>query len=349
MKYFSIFSDCILTKGNKRSIISDVSNKQLYFIPNDIYTILLELKKEPLGKIKNDLNKEDQETLMEYIDYFIEEGIGFYCSDPKAFPPINLEYHSPEIINNAIIDIDNNSSYDFKKVIRELIDLRCKFIEVRAYTSISISKIEDFTKEITKGFFRNIDFIMEYPKNIGDLEVIKKLMLDFPVIGKITFHSSPMHLINDFFEFTEKKITNEKCCGIINKKYFTLDLKTFSESQYHNSCLNKKISIDVNGNIKNCPSMSQGFGNTKNTTLKSALIQKDFKKHWNSNKDQINICQDCEFRYICTDCRAYTEDPNDMYAKPLKCGYDPYTNEWEEWSTNPLKKEVNKYYKIDLD
>jgi hypothetical protein len=31
-------------------------------------------------------------------------------------------------------------------------------------------------------------------------------------------------------------------------------------------------------------------------------------------------------------------------SKPLKCGYNPYTNEWAEWSTNPLKEKAIAYY-----
>jgi hypothetical protein len=59
------------------------------------------------------------------------------------------------------------------------------------------------------------------------------------------------------------------------------------------------------------------------------------------------VCKDCEFRYICTDCRAYLEDPYNEYSKPLKCGYDPYTGEWSEWSTNPLKQAAIKYYGME--
>jgi len=346
MNYFSIFSDCTLTQGKKRTLISDLSNQQLYFIPNDLYAIILELREEPLDKVKNNLSVEDQEALMEYVDYFIEEGIGFYCTDPKAFPAINLRYDSPEIINNAIIDIDSNSSYNLKKVIHELTELRCKFVEVRAYTVVSVSKIEELVKEISKGFFRNIDFIIKYPISISDIDKMKALMLNFSVIGRITLHSSPKNLIDDFFEFTEKKITNETCCGVIGKKYFSPNLKTFSESQHHNSCLNQKIAIDVNGKIKNCPSMLQGYGKTDDTTLKEALNKRGFKKRWNITKDQIEVCKDCEFRHICTDCRAYRENPEDMYSKPLKCGYDPYTNQWEDWSTNPLKQKAIRYYKL---
>jgi SPASM domain peptide maturase of grasp-with-spasm system len=90
--------------------------------------------------------------------------------------------------------------------------------------------------------------------------------------------------------------------------------------------------------------MAQSFGNIRDTTLQEALEHPDFKKYWNVKKDEIAVCKDCEFRYICTDCRAYIENPEDMYSKPLKCGYNPYTAEWEEWSTNPLKQKAIEYY-----
>ena len=90
--------------------------------------------------------------------------------------------------------------------------------------------------------------------------------------------------------------------------------------------------------------MKEHYGNIKDTTLQDALAHPDFKKYWFVNKDQISVCKDCEFRYICTDCRAYIENPEDMYSKPLKCGYNPYTCEWEEWSTNPLKQKAIEHY-----
>ena len=90
--------------------------------------------------------------------------------------------------------------------------------------------------------------------------------------------------------------------------------------------------------------MSESFGNIKNTTLEEAVNHPNFKKYWDITKDQIEVCKDCEFRHICTDCRAYVETPEDQYSKPLKCGYNPYTNEWEEWSTNPLKQKAIEFY-----
>ncbi|MEM9823198.1 MAG: hypothetical protein AAF985_19110, partial [Bacteroidota bacterium] len=96
--------------------------------------------------------------------------------------------------------------------------------------------------------------------------------------------------------------------------------------------------------IKNCPSLPNTYGHIANTTLAEALNQDEFKKVWNINKDQISVCKDCEFRHVCTDCRAYLEKPNDPYSKPLKCGYDPYTNKWQKWSSHPLKEKAIQHY-----
>lgn len=97
--------------------------------------------------------------------------------------------------------------------------------------------------------------------------------------------------------------------------------------------------------------MCKSYGNIKDTRLEEALQHKDFKKYWSLTKDNIEVCKDCEFRYICTDCRAFTEQSHSSndgldISKPLKCGYDPHTGKWQEWSTNPLKQRAIKYYGI---
>ena len=99
------------------------------------------------------------------------------------------------------------------------------------------------------------------------------------------------------------------------------------ENKLFNSCLNRKIAVDEHGNIGNCPSMEKKFGSVKENSLLTVAKRNDFKKVWKLNKDAIEICKDCEFRYICSDCRAYTE--NGITSKPAKCSYDPYTGIWE--------------------
>jgi hypothetical protein len=96
--------------------------------------------------------------------------------------------------------------------------------------------------------------------------------------------------------------------------------------------------------------MQKSYGNIKDTTLKEALEKPGFKDLWFIHKDQIDVCQDCEFRYICTDCRAFIKDSNNIYSQPAKCGYNPYIAKWqnqEDWiSVEQWRKENPEWGKI---
>jgi len=129
--------------------------------------------------------------------------------------------------------------------------------------------------------------------------------------------------------YLKQVIESEECCGIISPTSFTVNLKSFRESISANSCLFKKVGIDQHGNIKNCPSMKTAFGNVKNISQLSSIIRgQKFQKNWKITKDQISVCKDCEFRHVCSDCRAYLEEPENSLSKPLKCNYHPYTASW---------------------
>ncbi|WP_106917244.1 grasp-with-spasm system SPASM domain peptide maturase [Chryseobacterium aurantiacum] len=158
----------------------------------------------------------------------------------------------------------------------------------------------------------------------------------------------------DEFRFTLNLVEDHlkiSSCGKVDMKYFNTNLPKVLEAINHNSCLHKKIGIDREGHIKNCPLMQESFGNIRNISLEEIVLQPNFKRYWSLTKDHIEVCKDCEFRYLCTDCRAYTEsshytsDGLDV-SKPLKCGYNPYTNEWEEWSSNPLKQKAIHSYNL---
>jgi len=65
------------------------------------------------------------------------------------------------------------------------------------------------------------------------------------------------------------------------------------------------------------------------------------------------VCQDCEFRHICTDCRAFIKDSNNIYSQPAKCGYNPYIAKWqneEGWiSVEQWRKENPEWEKQAIE
>src|SRR5690606_5787388 len=114
------------------------------------------------------------------------------------------------------------------------------------------------------------------------------------------------------------------CCEISLHTMQFNDIKYFHRAKKYNSSLYKRVAIDSRGNIKNCLSMNEIFGNVQDISISEIINSDKFKSIWFIKKDDIEICRDCEFRYHCNDCRAFV----DRHAKPLKCKYDPYTTKW---------------------
>jgi len=244
-----------------------------------------------------------------------------------------------------------------QSILEQLSKLKCKFIELRAYHSAPLQKIEAFLKKCLETPVRSLIINCQYNELIN-WEEVNRILGTYQRVLSLIFHSTPNGFqrpktLTSEIEgkdkrvfFINQSINSEKCCGHISAKYFEINRDVFTESQQYNTCLNRKLSIDSKGNIKNCPSMQKAFGNIKNKSLEEVVNDSDFQKYWTIKKEEIHVCKDCEFRHVCTDCRAYIEDPNDLYSKPLKCGYNPYTAEWTEWGNLPEKQKAINYYNM---
>lgn len=337
--------------GAQRSIICDTQNNKYYFIPNGLYLILKNYNGQTIDFVKTQYNNNFDTIIDEYFDFLLSNNLIFFHLEPSLFPKINIEWSSPSTITNFLLDFDK-IEHNILELILQLELLKCSHIQLRFFRKININRISEILNTIAeqKSRILSIDIIMPFNKKTSHLS-LNSLILDNPRVHSITLFNSPMNTTSEpirgdmgYLNHTQKNIINEKHCGIISNEYFYANIKLFSESQRHNTCLNRKISVDKDGEIKNCPSLTQSFGNIKNTTLQEAINHPSFKKYWNISKDKIDICKVCEFRHVCTDCRAFVEEPNNIYSKPLKCGYDPYTNKWSEWSTNSLKEMAIDYY-----
>ncbi len=244
--------------------------------------------------------------------------------------------------NNAIIILDK--LHDFEKTLGQLNEVLIFDLEIRIPKLVTPKDLKKIKELLFKYEFNTVDLIMKYD-NAEDIKAIfsrSTFYLNFYIATHTRFEDyrhSKLSIRSIPFAFDMIK-----SCGKVNKSFFNCSQLFINDARNHNSCLKGKITIDIDGTIKNCPSMPQSFGNIKDTKLQETIKSKDFKKYWNTSKDQIAVCKDCEFRYICTDCRAYREDPNDVYSKPLKCGYSPYTNKWKEWSANPLKQKAIAHF-----
>jgi SPASM domain peptide maturase of grasp-with-spasm system len=348
--YFTLYANCIPVKGATISVLCDIQRSEVTFIPNDLYEILITKSKKSIEEIQLDYEDEDQLTIKEYFEFLKSKEFIFICEKEELplFPKLDIYWDYPAIISNTIIDIGTYSKHDFKLIFSQIQNLGCKDLQIRFFRLTTLEELLNIFKLLQQSSIKSIELYLLYNTEITKQEIIDladwNLRISYIIVHDSDFEEQTYSVCKIPIKYTNQRLSNEAHCGIIDKSSFSVNMDIFMESQLYNSCLNRKISIDQNGEIKNCPSMAKSFGNISDITLEEALNKKDFKQYWNITKDQINICKDCEFRYICTDCRAYLQNPDDSYSKPLKCGYDPYTNIWEEWSTNPLSKKAIKHY-----
>lgn len=340
-----LYSNCLPVKGVKRSIIYDLQKCKYDFIPNDLFTILKKYSHKKIKNIYNGVESEQHYILDEYVGFLMKNDYLILADNIKElsnFPPLDLKWDNPSIITNAILDLSNKNIdiIYYKNLLYELEDLGCLFLEIRIWGNYDVlifyEELLIFIEELN---INTIELIIPFEPGFN-YSNYNNLQNSYSKINKIIVYNSSPSLVNEInrenndnnstniFATTER-INDQTHCGVVSPFYFTVNESLFTESLFHNTCLNRKIGIDSQGEIKNCPTLSNSFGNIQSDNIKEIVNKTEFKKFWFINKDQIETCKVCEFRHMCSDCRAFTQ--NDL-EKPAKCGYNPFTCEWDDLS-----------------
>lgn len=139
------------------------------------------------------------------------------------------------------------------------------------------------------------------------------------------------------------------------KPDFRADWETFTRYYSTHSCLAGKITITDVGDVIPCIfSRNEIAGNAleMESLRKVVTSPSSLKEVWHTTKDSVLVCQDCEYRYACFDCRPLSQGAggakSDYFSAPYpRCTYNPYTGEWASgaWKLDEAGK---PYYDKDL-
>lgn len=335
---FRLFSNCILVRGVKRSTICDLQRNEVHFVPNGF----VETYENEVIYADTQLNGEMEAC----IEYLSKNDLGHFILDNDCFPNLDLDYDFPGTATHAILEISKHSQFHYAQVFATLSDIGVKFIELRIDWQIEPDVLCSIFESLKSTRVINVNLFMRFSEYWTNSK-ISELFITYQRLFSITLFSSFKDSIDNVYgrkiAHAQKEL-NSRECGKIHTNYFSCNIRTFSESQRMNTCLNGKISITSDGLIKNCPSLNETFGRINSPEVRELIDSEPFQKLWKVSKDKIEVCRHCEFRHVCTDCRAFLEEPDNLYSKPLKCGYDPFSCVWEDWSTNPLKQNAIEYY-----
>ncbi len=336
-KYLILFNDCIPVLGYKRSIIYNIHSSQYFFIPNELYKILSYKLSNSIVDILDDYSIEDRTIVNEYFSFIIENELGFYHSNSNDFISIDPVFSKPTTINNAVIQINHSILDNYIDLIYQLENLGCESIQLIFPDSISYAELLKFLSSFNTSSILNIELMINKSFQLEECQSIHKVQ---PRISSFHFFNTSEFKYDSYEYFnifhSKNDAFDDSNCGAVSPSFFNFNFISFFESLNTNSCLNCKLSIDKNGFIKNCPSMDRHYGHINNTKLDDVVKLSKFQKWGNYKKDEIDVCKDCEFRYMCTDCRVFISDKNNILSQPSKCGYNPYIAKWkneEDWKS----------------
>ena len=115
----------------------------------------------------------------------------------------------------------------------------------------------------------------------------------------------------------------------IDESSMSGNVSQFFYNQQFNPCWGNKIAVDSNGDIKPCMWSSQELGNIAETLIYQLIMTNKVDRFWLLNKDKIETCKECEYRYSCFDCRVLLErDHRSLTGKPAICSYNPGKGKW---------------------
>lgn len=343
--YLYLYSDIIVTKGVTESLLCDLTRKSLYPVPNSFVNFLAILKEKTVGDIIRLFDQNiGSNIVISYFEFLLTNDMVFPVANKDNFESsikykerlwetLNSSYNQ---IDAVIIDINRESMFNIVRLFKQIANLGYTKLLLR-FTCENDFVFLNILTEIESQFTLNrIDIYLPYGMYIR----FKQKIIDNPRIFNVLVYDSPssvvkierfkVHNLRKFLFFTEKKTLTPNDCGNISfgSTAMIRSTKFVLRNLYVNSCLYKKIAISENGMVKNCPSMNFDFGYVDDVELENVVNDPDFQRVWFVNKDKINICCQCQYRYLCFDCRAYTIG-NDYYGKPSKCTFSPQKNIWK--------------------
>jgi len=110
--------------------------------------------------------------------------------------------------------------------------------------------------------------------------------------------------------------------------------KDFERRTFGHQCFSKEICVTATGKVFPCiMERDLILGNVLSQNIKTIINSDSSLKIRRLNKDKIEVCKDCEYRYACFDCRPKAKGSSsneNLYAKPAECHYDPYEGRWND-------------------
>lgn len=331
IKYLKFYAHCIPVSGSNKGCVYDLQRGDLYNFPNSFIELLLSYRDKPLSLMMSE-NKFQEAVLKKYLSFLEESELIFYTEKPEKFPNLELDYLRPFHIDNLFIEINDikENKWDFLKTKVEstgVLNVVFIYNDIN-YSQDGIKIIEEIIEIYRYSRIQYISFVLNYGTEI--VKKAKEIHKREPKVYETIFFNAKYNRKTKngvyYYKGNQSAVFNRRIKAVddffVNKDIYLLG-KQFNPYYFRSAYINNE------GFLKNSMFNGQDYGNVFKEDILELIKNEEFTKLWYINKDQIEICADCQYRYICNDNRIPISVENSKYEHETECAYNPYNNEWK--------------------
>lgn len=325
--YFVIHKDCFLVHGHAQSLICDTGNSRTRSIPNSLYELLIEAKKSEIT-YENLLSSSNVPNVVDsFCNQLVVEGYAFFSPvvirDIHEFSFKHLPWYLIVEINSPTVQFIDNAIF----LCRMLTPL---FLQIR-FTSFQGF---DFQNEILKLFdqcaLERLQILIPYSQRSHNPTLIDEQFNQIEQLEIITYYN--------FSIGNEKYLSKTGNVEYLSSHYEAIDSDLISMDTMICNYYSVKISEKRNlGQFQKLKLHSKGYLTNvgfeskqlllSSKTTKQDILDSEIAGFWNITKDQIDVCECCQYKRICHDTSEITYQNNKYYRKN-ECNFNPFKNIW---------------------
>lgn len=247
-------------------------------------------------------------------------------------------------VNSAIIDILKGDIYqvptqtirlfkegDYEQIGEFITDAEGLDLIIKTNPNAWIPDTKAWDKRV-RDELTTVDYVLLHIEDRIDPAVIMKMVKKFKIVSikyygqdKIEDSLPGIDIIyaqKDFEECRKSAVVAE---GNFNK----IEKDSYQFNKVCNTCWGHKLAITKDEKIRPCIYSDIVIAYVGDIDKKETIDK--ILSYWFITKDRVERCKDCEFRYVCSDCReiAQRENNGNLLASNPNCNYNPYTGEWK--------------------
>lgn len=320
MNFLRNFSDTTLYSGYSRAIGIDFSRQRVYFFDPKLVSLLIDSKY--CSSIESLSEKEPH--LLPLIEELVAKEIVFKTNSPELFPNeffFEESFSLKETIHVKFIEFDEFILADLKKIINSF-QIKAGKFDLRKCSHEFITSIAAYFSDTT---FESLEFLVNFNVSSDFIDFAQECTSKNGALLRISIDGLP----NDFV-FPE--VSEVSFCDLDESfPKIVPSQKLFSETLFVNNFFHKKLFVNENGEIQTGenPDKTIGvIGKIGLDSLEEIVLETNGTGLGIIQKDQISVCKDCEFRYICVDNRTPISRSKNDYFFESECPYNPYITKW---------------------